>query len=113
MSATITNTGARAGADVAQLYLGDPASSGEPSRQLKGFQRVNVAPGHSTGVQFTIAPPNLVVRLLRAGSSATGGGWSQTAGAYRVYVGDSSGLANLPLRGGFQVTRPRPPARSR
>ena len=34
VSATITNTGARAGTDVAQLYLGDPAASREPPRQL-------------------------------------------------------------------------------
>ena len=33
-----------------------------------------------------------------------GGGWSQSAGAYQVYVGDSSALANLPLQGGFLVT---------
>ena len=45
-----------AGADVAQLYLGDPASTGEPPRQLVGFQRVELAPGQSTRVQFTITP---------------------------------------------------------
>ena len=56
VSATVTNVGNRAGADVAQLYLGDPAAAGEPPRQLVGFQRVNLAPGKSTRVQFTITP---------------------------------------------------------
>src|SRR6266705_2048535 len=39
VSAVITNTGKRAGSDVAQLYLGDPSATGEPPRQLEGFQR--------------------------------------------------------------------------
>ena len=43
VSATVTNTGQVAGADVAQLYLGDPAAAGEPPRQLKGFQKVTLA----------------------------------------------------------------------
>jgi hypothetical protein len=32
-------------------------------------------------------------------------GWVLPDGQFRVYVGDSSALANLPLRGGFAVTR--------
>jgi uncharacterized membrane protein len=32
------------------------------------------------------------------------GGWTQTAGVYRVYVGDSSALADLPLRNTFDMT---------
>ena len=45
VSATVTNVGKTAGADVAQLYLGDPASTGEPPRQLVGFQRVKLDSG--------------------------------------------------------------------
>ena len=41
----ITNTGKVEGADVAQLYLGDPAVAGEPPRQLKGIQKVRLRPG--------------------------------------------------------------------
>jgi beta-glucosidase len=98
VSATVTNTGSRAGTDVAQLYLGDPAAAGEPLRQLKGFQRVTLNPGQSTQVTFTLPP------------SATwwwdqqAGGWTQSAGTYRVYVGDSSATADLPLHGTFAVT---------
>ena len=105
VSATVTNTGHRSGADVAQLYLTEPAAAGEPPRQLKGFQRVNLAPGQSTRVQFTVTPADISWFDTSApGASATGGGWSQTAGQYQVYVGDSSSLANLPLHGGFLVT---------
>ena len=105
VSATVTNTGNRSGADVAQLYVTEPTAAGEPPRQLKGFQRVNLAPGQSTRVQFTVTPADISWFDTSApGASATGGGWSQTAGLYQVYVGDSSSVANLPLRGAFLVT---------
>ena len=47
VSATVTNTGKVAGSDVAQLYLGDPSVAGEPPRQLKGFDKVDLQPGQS------------------------------------------------------------------
>jgi beta-glucosidase len=99
VSASVTNVGNRAGADVAQLYLGDPASTGEPPRQLVGFQRVELAPGQSTRVQFTITPRDTWWYDDNAG------GWDQTPGLYRVYVGDSSALADLPLRDAFQISQ--------
>jgi len=95
VSATVTNTGRRAGSDVAQLYLGDPAAAGEPARQLAGFQRVDLAPGASARVSFTLTPQQM------SWWSDSANGWTQTAGAYRVYVGDSSALAGLPLHGAF------------
>jgi beta-glucosidase len=54
VTVTVTNTGSRAGTDVAQLYVGDPASVGEPLHQLKGFQRVTLTPGASAAVTFTV-----------------------------------------------------------
>ena len=47
VTATITNTGSVAGADVAQMYVGDPAASQDPPEQLAGFQRVTLNPGQS------------------------------------------------------------------
>jgi beta-glucosidase len=98
VTATVTNTGSRTGTDVAQLYLGDPAASGEPPRQLTGFQRVTLAPGQSTQVTFPVTPRDTWWWNQKAG------GWDQTAGAYQVYVGDSSALAGLPLRGSFTMS---------
>jgi beta-glucosidase len=98
VSATVTNTGNKTGDDVAQLYLGDPAASGEPPRQLEGFQRVSLAPGQSARVSFTITPQQ------ESWWSDSANGWTQTAGSYRVYVGDSSALAGLPLRGSYRMT---------
>ena len=56
VSAVVTNTGSGPGSDVAQLYLADPSASGEPPRQLDGFQRVTLAPGPSARVSFTVTP---------------------------------------------------------
>src|SRR6202034_2379259 len=99
VTATVTNTGKVAGSDVAQLYLGDPASAGQPPRQLQAFQKVALRPGQSTRVRFTLSG-----HALSYWDDAANG-WVLPDGQYRVYVGDSSGLANLPLRGGFTVTR--------
>ncbi|MBK7350303.1 MAG: glycoside hydrolase family 3 C-terminal domain-containing protein [Gemmatimonadetes bacterium] len=59
---TITNTGTRAGDEVAQLYLRDPvASVSRPVMQLAGFQRVHLAPGESREVRFRVEPDQLAV----------------------------------------------------
>lgn len=97
VSAVVTNTGTRAGSDVAQLYLGDPASAGEPARQLEGFRKVTLRPGQSARVSFTLTPRQL------SWWSDSANGWTESTGSYRVYVGDSSALAGLPLRGSFAV----------
>jgi beta-glucosidase len=97
VSATVTNTGSRAGADVAQLYLDDPASVGEPPRQLAGFQRVSLAPGQSQQVTFQVTPRS------EEWWDASANGWSSSPGAYGVYVGDSSALSDLPLSGSFSL----------
>ena len=98
-TATVTNTGPRAGADIAQLYLDDPASTGEPARQLQGYQRVSLAPGQSTRVSFPLDGHALSYFDTAAD------GWTLPDGDFTVYVGDSSALENLPLHRDFTVTR--------
>lgn len=59
---TVTNSGAIAGDEVAQLYLTNEAAGiTTPNYSLKGFKRINLAPGASTQVQFTITPELLKV----------------------------------------------------
>ncbi|GIH20035.1 discoidin domain-containing protein [Rugosimonospora africana] len=89
VTATVTNTGSRAGAEVAQLYVSDPAASGNPPQQLAGFQRVNLNPGQSTTVSFTLTIHDL------ANWSTADNQWEAQAGTYGISVGDSS--ANRPL----------------
>ena len=98
VSATVTNVGKVAGSDVAQLYLGDLAATGEPPRQLEGYQRVTLNPGRSARVSFTITPQDM------SWWSDSANGWTQTAGLYHVYVGDSSALSSLPLRNAFRMS---------
>jgi beta-glucosidase len=94
----VTNTGPVTGSEVAQLYLGDPAAAGEPPRQLKGFQKVTLRPGQSAEVSFTLDRHDLSYW------NDSANGWVVPDGGFRVYVGDSSALSGLPLRGGFTVT---------
>lgn len=52
----VTNTGSREGAEVVQLYISDLKSSlPRPVKELKGFQKVKLAPGETKEVVFTIA----------------------------------------------------------
>jgi beta-glucosidase len=99
VSATVTNTGKVAGSEVAQPYLNDPAAAGEPPRQLKGFQKVTLKPGQSTTVHFALSGQDLSYW------NDTANGWVLPDGTFGVYVGDSSAVANLPLRGRFTVDR--------
>lgn len=96
VTVTVANVGPRAGSDVAQLYLGMPSRTDEPPRQLVGFRRVTLASGESKTLRFVIHP--------RQTWWWHHGGWTQTPGRYQVYVGDSSALAQLPLRASFRMS---------
>lgn len=52
---TVKNTGAREGQEVVQLYISDKKSSlPRPVKELKGFQKIKLAPGEEKEVSFTI-----------------------------------------------------------
>ncbi len=88
VQATVTNTGQRAGAEVVQVYLGLPPSSGEPPRRLVGFQKVFLNPGQSQNVTITIDPKasNHPLSVWDTGSQS----WVSVGGTNQVYVGNSS-----------------------
>ena len=90
VTADVTNTESRSGAEVAQLYLTDPADAGEPPLQLKGFQRVSLTPGQTQQVSFTV--PASAFQIWDDSSSS----WITDSGACTISVGDSS--ASLPGR---------------
>jgi beta-glucosidase len=59
-SVTVTNTGKRAGDDVAQLYIHQRhGTASRPVRELKGFQRVTLAAGQSRTLTFPLGPGEL------------------------------------------------------
>lgn len=60
VTATVTNTGSRAGSEVVQLYIRDVVSSvTRPVKELKGFVKVQLAPGESRDVTLAITPESL------------------------------------------------------
>ena len=62
VAVTITNTGALAGAEVAQLYVRDLVGSvTTPLLALKGFSRVNLGPGEARTIHFSIGPDALAL----------------------------------------------------
>jgi beta-glucosidase len=56
---TVTNTGKRAGDEVAQLYLEFPKVAGAPLRALRGFQRVHLEAGASQKLRFELQPRDM------------------------------------------------------
>ena len=97
-SLTVRNTGTRAGAEVVQLYLSDPhASVDRPVKELKGFRRVELAPGESKLVTFPLDR-----RALSFYSPETKQ-WVSEPGSFEVLVGSSS--RDIRARGSFQLTQ--------
>jgi beta-glucosidase len=96
VSFDVTNTGQREGATVAQVYVGDPSAKVKrPTKELKGFEKVRLAPGDTQHVTVTLKQ-----RALAYWSDGKGD-WEVDPGKFVVYVGDSS--ANTPLTQDFQV----------
>jgi beta-glucosidase len=96
VSFEVTNTGARAGDAVPQLYVRDPVSSTTTyEKDLRGFRRLSLDPGESETVSFTLGPKDL--RLLDRNMN-----WAVEEGRFDVMVGASS--ADIRLDGGFRVT---------
>ncbi|CAE8712230.1 unnamed protein product, partial [Polarella glacialis] len=81
----VRNSGAVAGAEVAQLYLGFPAAAGEPPLQLKGFRKTKLlAAGEIQHVELELRARDLSIWDSEAHS------WSVVQGSFRALVGSSS-----------------------
>ncbi|HEX4022970.1 MAG TPA: glycoside hydrolase family 3 C-terminal domain-containing protein [Acidobacteriaceae bacterium] len=87
----VENTGSRAGAEVAEVYVGDPSARVErPIKELKGFTRVSLNPGETKHATVTLNRRSFAYWDTRTE------GWKVDPGKFVVYVGDSS--ANVPLQ---------------
>jgi beta-glucosidase len=90
VSFDVTNTGSVAGAEVAQVYVSDPSAKvSRPERELKGFEKVRLAPGETRRVTL-----NLDARAFSYWDS-TAHKWTIDPGKFVIRVGDSS--ENTPL----------------
>lgn len=91
----VQNTGAREGVEVVQLYTRDLVSSVTTyEKNLRGFQRVNLKPGETKTITFTLTPVDLSLwnRVMR---------FVVEPGMFRVMVGSSS--EDIRLTGDFEV----------
>ncbi|MGC2161181.1 MAG: glycoside hydrolase family 3 C-terminal domain-containing protein [Silvibacterium sp.] len=96
VSFDVTNTGQREGADVTQLYVGDPSAKVErPVKELKGYEKVRLDPGKTAHITLALRH-----RSLAYWDVATNN-WQVDPGKFVVYVGDSS--ENTPLTQDFEV----------
>jgi beta-glucosidase len=91
--ATVTNTGTRAGDEVAQLYLSFPSVAGAPLKALRGFQRVHLDPGASTEVHFELSARDMSI-VTEAGEPIV------AEGTYTVSVGGGQPNAGAPATTG-------------
>ena len=81
----VTNTGERAGATVAQLYVGQVSPSVErPVKELKGFERVSLQPGETKHVALDLDPRSFSYFDVKSAA------WQADAGTYTLMLGDSS-----------------------
>lgn len=92
--AQVKNTGSMTAAEVAQLYVGIPGSS-QPVRQLRGFEKVSIAPGKTATVTFPLRRKDLSVWDVTAQK------WKLQRGTYKLHVGSSS--RKLPLSGSLTI----------
>jgi beta-glucosidase len=81
VSFDVTNTGARTGAEVAQVYVGQPSSTGEPPKNLRGFAKVSLTPGQTQRVTVTLDARSF---------QYWNGAWASAAGTDQIMVGASS-----------------------
>jgi len=84
----VQNTGAVAGAEVAQVYLQLPSAANEPPKRLVAFQKVLLQAGEKRRIELTINPAATSHPLSIFDSSAQA--WKTLAGGYPLYVGTSS-----------------------
>ncbi|MGA2538070.1 MAG: glycoside hydrolase family 3 C-terminal domain-containing protein [Terracidiphilus sp.] len=86
---TVTNTGKRAGDEVAQLYLEFPKVPGAPLKALRGFNRVHLDPGASQKIHFDLHARDLSM-VTEAGEPVI------SEGAYTVSIGGGQPNAGAP-----------------
>ena len=104
-SVDVTNTGAREGAEVVELYVHDPQPKiDRPVRELKGLNKVDLKPGETKTISLALTPRAL------AYCDVPGQQWKADAGDYDIEVGASSRdiRAHARLRLAADYTEPIP-----
>jgi len=87
---TVANTGACAGAEIAEVYASLPTSADEPPKRLVGWSKIKLNAGEKRTVTIEINPKYLSI------FDETKDGWALVPGDYTIMVGGSS--QDLPLK---------------
>ncbi len=87
---TLTNTGTRAGAEIAEVYAALPAAAAEPPKRLVGFSKVKLSPGESKEVTIEVDAKYISIFNVEQNR------WQLLPGDYNFMVGGSS--QTLPLK---------------
>jgi beta-glucosidase len=87
---TLTNTGARAGAEIAEVYAALPTGAQEPARRLVGWSKAKLNAGEQRTVTVQIDPKYLSIFDVQKE------GWTLLPGDYTILVGGSA--QDLPLK---------------
>jgi beta-glucosidase len=90
VSFTVTNSGNRAGAEIAEIYASLPAAAGEPPKRLVGWSKVELNAGESKDVTVRVEQKLLSIFDVKKN------GWQLIPGEYTFMVGGSS--QDLPLK---------------
>jgi beta-glucosidase len=105
VSATVENTGERAGDEVVQLYVSDvDASVPMPVRQLAGFTRVHLQPGQAETVSFALSPRQLSLIDDQGKRVIEPGTFRIAVGGRQPTDGDGADAGSEMLIGSFEVT---------
>jgi beta-glucosidase len=96
-SVEVKNTGSRAGSEVVQVYIHQRAgSASRPVRELKGFEKITLAPGEAKTVRLPLGPEKLTYWSQQERR------WVVEAESFDVWMGGDS---NAKLHAEFAVTR--------
>lgn len=90
VSFTVTNTGSRAGAEIAEVYAALPASADEPPKRLVGWSKVTLNAGESKQAAVEVDAKYLSIFNVERN------GWQLIPGEYGFMIGGSS--QSLPLK---------------
>jgi beta-glucosidase len=98
VSFDVANTGRREGAEVAQVYVGDPSAKvARPARELKAFRKVRLKPGQSQHISLRL--DRRAFAYYDVGHHA----WQVDPGLFKLYVGDASN--HTPLEASLTLPR--------
>ncbi|MGC8759076.1 MAG: beta-glucosidase [Bryobacteraceae bacterium] len=104
VSFDLWNTGPRAGAEVAQVYLSLPPETGEPPKRLAGWAKVNLNAGERRRVEVVLNEGDASHPFSIWSDAARR--WVTPAGQYRVWVGNNAGRSGLKLSSAFRLEAP-------